>query len=106
VAGKGKDWTTGNEVWDQLEIAMEAFWQGTWGWGRGQLWRTVEKGKERMAEKVKESKDKEWKKDRVGKGVRDNNKFLYRPRKEEDEEGQIWKLNESKEEGKWREGNL
>ncbi len=30
--------------------------------------RTVEKGKERMAEKVKESKDKERKKDRVGKG--------------------------------------
>jgi hypothetical protein len=53
-----------------------------------------------MAEKVKESKDKERKKDRVGKGVRDNKNFLYRQRKEEDEEGQIWKLNESKEEGK------
>jgi hypothetical protein len=40
-----------------------------------------------MAGKVKESRDKERKKDRVGKGVRGNNKFLYWPRKEEDEEG-------------------
>jgi hypothetical protein len=56
-----------------------------------------------MAEQVKENKDKERKNDRVGKGVRDNNKFLYRPRKEEDEEGKIWKIKEIKEEGK---GNL
>ncbi len=40
-----------------------------------------------MAEQVKESKDKERKEDRVRKGVRDNNKFLYWPRKEEDGEG-------------------
>jgi hypothetical protein len=73
---------------------------GVWGWER--LGRTVEKGKERMAEKVKESKDKERKKYRVGKGVRDNNKFLYRPRKEENEEGKNWKIKGSKEERKGR----